>query len=154
LVVKPDRFFDPFFAKVRERGLLSRVRIYNQVSEVERRVFYHLATLLYFVTKFEGFGLPVLEAHASGLPVLASTHGALPEIAGRAAILADPDDKDSIIEGLALFFSKPELRDVLVQLGYENVKRFSWKKTAREILNVYQHLFACEISESPEVEEE
>jgi len=55
---------------------------------------------------------------------------------------------------LSLFLSKPELREVLVQFGYDNVKRFSWKKTAREIVNVYQHLFAYEISETAEVEEE
>ncbi len=150
LVVKPDRFFDPFFARVRERGLLSRVRIFSQVSEVERRVFYHLATMLYFVTKFEGFGLPVLEAQASGLPVLTSLHGALPEVAGQGAILVDPDDRDSIVEGLSRFFSEPSLKDLLIKLGRENVQRFSWKKTAREYLNVYRHVFGSE----PKLEEE
>ncbi|MGC8840186.1 MAG: glycosyltransferase family 4 protein [Candidatus Sumerlaeaceae bacterium] len=150
LVVKPDRFFDPFFARVRERGLLSRVRIFSQVSEVERRVFYHLATLLYFVTKYEGFGLPVLEAQASDLPVLASLHGALPEVAGKGAILVDPDDRDSIVEGLTRFFSEPSLHDLLVQLGRENVQRFSWKRTARELLNVYKYIFGTE----PDLEEE
>jgi glycosyltransferase involved in cell wall biosynthesis len=154
LVVKPDRFFDPFFARVRERGLLPRVRIFSQVSEVERRVFYHLATLLYFVTKFEGFGLPVLEAQASGLPVLASTHGALPEVAGRGAILVDPDDPDCIVEGLTRFFSDPALRDVLIQNGRENLQRFSWKKTARELLNIYRHVFAPEKSFEEEFEEQ
>ncbi|MCX7625209.1 MAG: glycosyltransferase family 4 protein [Candidatus Sumerlaeaceae bacterium] len=142
LVVKPDRFFDPFFAKVTERGLLKRVKIYSQVSEVERRVFYHLATLLYFVTKFEGFGLPVLEAQASKLPVLASTHGALPEVAGKGAILVDPDDRDSIVDGLSQFFSRPDLRDRLIEAGEENVQRFSWRRTAREIVQIYTHIFA------------
>lgn len=153
LVVKPDRFFDPFFARVTERKLLSRIRIYSQVSEVERRVFYHLATLLYFVTKFEGFGLPVLEAQASKLPVLASTHGALPEVAGKGAILVDPDDRDSIVEGLARFFGEPQLRDLLIEAGQQNVQRFSWKKTAREILNIYTHLFEEQEMSTSEEEE-
>ncbi|AXA35289.1 MAG: glycosyl transferase family 1 [Candidatus Sumerlaea sp.] len=142
LVVKPDRFFDPFFASVRERGLLGRIQIHEQVSEADRRVFYHLATLLYFVTKFEGFGLPVLEAQAQGLPVLASTHGALPEIAGKAAILCDPDDVDSIVDGLARYFHDPALRDRMIAAGYENVKRFSWDKAAQEVLDMYNHLLS------------
>ncbi len=150
LVVKPDRFFDNFFARVREHGLLSHVRIYNQVSEVERRVFYRLATLLYFVTKFEGFGLPVLEAQASDLPVLASTHGALPEVAGHGAILVDPDDDECIVEGLRRFFSEPSLRDVLIENGRQNLERFSWKRAARELVNVYRHVFG----EEEELEEE
>lgn len=154
LVVKPDRFFDPFFARVRSRGLLSRVRIYSQVSEVERRVFYHLATLLYFVTKYEGFGLPVLEAQAAGLPVLASTHAALPEIAGRGAILVDPDDRESIVQGLETYFSDPNWHDLLVRYGSENVKRFSWRKTAREILAIYRHIFAPEAGSSEEADQE
>lgn len=153
LIVKPDRFFDPFFAKVTERGLLKRVKIYSQVSEVERRVFYHLATLLYFVTKFEGFGLPVLEAQASKLPVLASTHGALPEVAGKGAILVDADDRDSIVEGLSAFFSRPELREQLIEAGQENVERFSWKRTAREIVNIYTHIFAQDQLEAVTKEE-
>jgi len=98
--------------------------------------------LLYFVTKFEGFGLPVLEAQAQGLPVLASTHGALPEIAGKAAILCDPDDVDSIVEGLARYFNDPALRDRMISAGYENLKRFSWEKAAQEVLNMYNHLLS------------
>jgi glycosyltransferase involved in cell wall biosynthesis len=142
MVVSPDRFFDPLFARIRERNLLKRVHIHEQVSEVERRVFYHLASLLYYVTKYEGFGLPVLEAQAQGLPVLASTHGALPEIAGKAAILCDPDDCDGIVEGLARFFEEPDLRDRMVEAGNENVKRFSWDRAAKEIIDMYTHLLA------------
>ena len=142
LVVKPDRFFDPFFAQVRERGLLRRVLIHQQVSEQEKRVFYKLATMLYLVTKHEGFGLPVLEAQAQGLPVLASTHGALPEVAGSAAILCDADSRDSIVDGLERFFADSTLRERMAEAGLENVRRFTWAKAAREIVTMYNHLLA------------
>lgn len=141
MVVNPDRFFDPILTAIRERGLLGRVRIHEQVNENEKRAFFRLATLLYFVTKFEGFGLPVLEAQAQGLPVLTSTHGALPEVAGSAAILVDPDDVDSMVGGLETFFADPGLKTKMVERGRENVKRFTWQKTAKEVLAMYDHLF-------------
>lgn len=142
MVLNSDRFFDPLFARIRERGLLRRIHIHEQVSEAEKRVFYHLATLLYFVTKFEGFGLPVLEAQAMGLPVLASTHGALPEIAGQAAILCDPFDTEAVVEGLELFFHDPDLGDRMITAGKENVKRFTWQKAAKEIVDMYNHVLS------------
>lgn len=142
MVVNPDRFFDPVFARIRERGLLKRIHIHEQVTEQEKRVFYHLASLLYLVTKYEGFGLPVLEAQAQGTPVMASTHGSLPEVAGQAAILCDPDDRDSIVAGLNQFFGDPELRAQMILMGRENAGRFSWDKTAKEFLDIYNHLLA------------
>ncbi|PKO17491.1 hypothetical protein CVU37_08335 [candidate division BRC1 bacterium HGW-BRC1-1] len=141
MVVNQDRFFEPIFARIRERGLLGRVRILEQISEAEKVAFYRMASLLYFVTKFEGFGLPVLEAQAQSLPVLASTHSALPEVAGRAAILVDADEPDEITAGLERFFSDPDLRTKMIETGLENVKRFTWQKTAKDVLAMYDHLF-------------
>lgn len=142
LVVKTDRFFDPLFARIREKNLLRRVHIHEQIGEMERNVFYHLAEMLLFVTKFEGFGLPILEAQAQGLPVLTSTHSSLPEIAGNSAILADPDDVESIVDGLESFYAKPEEKKRLIEAGKENLKRFSWAKAAKEITDMYNHLLS------------
>ncbi len=140
MVLKPDRFFDPFFAAVRKKGLLRQVQIFEQVSEVEKRVFYRKAQLLYFVTMFEGFGLPVLEAQGNGLPVLASTHSALPEVAGKAAVLVDAEDITSIADGLETALYNEEVRTDIINRGFENIKRFSWDEAARETLNMYEHL--------------
>jgi glycosyltransferase involved in cell wall biosynthesis len=142
MVVSQDRFFDPVFARIRERNLLGRVRIHEQVSEAEKAVFFSQAELLYYVTKWEGFGLPVLEAQGIGLPVLASTHASLPEVCGTAALMADPDDTDSIVEALEKFYADPGLRRVMIERGLENVKRFNWDKVAREVLALYTHLLA------------
>lgn len=140
MVLKPDRFFDPFFASVRSKGLLRQVQIYDQISELEKRVFYRKAQLLYFPTCFEGFGLPVLEAQGCGLPVLASTHSALPEVAGKGAVLVDPTDVNAIADGLEAALYDENLRTELVDAGYKNIKRFSWDETAREVLKMYEHL--------------
>jgi glycosyltransferase involved in cell wall biosynthesis len=140
LVVRADRFFEPLFAQIRERGLLRRIHIHEQISQSEKTVFYRLATLLYFATKFEGFGMPLLEAQAAGLPVLASTHAALPEIAGSTAILCDPGDLSSIVRGLTQFFTEPGLPARMVEAGLQNVQRFSWDRAAKEVLDMYNHL--------------
>lgn len=142
MVLKPDRFFDPLFARIRDRGMLRRVHIHEQITELEKRVFYRLATLVYFVTKHEGFGLPVLEAQAQGVPALISTHGALPEVAGDGALQCNPDDRDSIVAGLEEFFSTPELRTRLVEAGYRNLNRFSWERSGREVLDMFNHVLA------------
>lgn len=140
MILSQDRFFEPVFASIRRRNLLGRIHIHQQVTEQEKVVFYNQAELLYFVTKFEGFGLPVLEAQAQGLPVLASTHSALPEIAGASALLADADDIDDITGKLETFYAGPTLRERMVVSGRENIKRFTWDRVAREILNLYTHL--------------
>jgi len=142
MVLSQDRFFEPVFARIREHDLLSRVRIHEQVSEVEKAVFLSQAELLFYVTKWEGFGLPVLEAQGLGLPVLASTHASLPEVCGTAALLADPDDTDSIVEALEKFYGEPGLRRVMIERGLENIKRFTWEKVAREVFALYTHLLS------------
>ncbi len=142
MVLKPDRFFDPFFAAVRSKGLLRRVQIYDQVSELEKRVLYRNAQLLYFPTLYEGFGLPVLEAQGCGLPVLASTHSALPEVAGKGAVLVDALDVAAIADGLEIVLYDEEVRREIIEAGHKNVNRFSWENNAREVLNMYEHLLS------------
>ena len=141
LIIKPDRFWEPVSAMIRDKGLTNRVLILEQVNSTMKNVLFELAELLYFVTKYEGFGLPVLEAQAVGLPVLASTHSSLPEIAGSAALLADADSTDSIVSKLEFYYDHyNDLNDLMVQDGLANVKRFSWDKVVREHVILYKVL--------------
>ena len=140
MVLKQDRFFDPFFATVRKKGLLRQVQILEQVTELDKRVFYKNAQLLYFATKFEGFGLPVLEAQGNGLPVLASTHSALPEVTGKGGLLVNPDDVTAMADGLETLLYDETVRQQVIAAGHENLHRFSWDGAAREVLNMYEHL--------------
>ena len=79
---------------------------------------------------YEGFGLPVIEAQASGIPVITSYGTSLKEIAGEGALFADPLCVTSIAEKITEVFSDGKLCINLVDKGFENVKRFDWKKTA------------------------
>ncbi len=111
LVVKPDRFFDPFFASVRERGLLGRIQIHEQVSERTAVSFIIWPRCSTLSQSLRGSAFPFWKRRPRACQYSLPTHGALPEIAGKAAILCDPDDVDSIVDGLARYFHDPALRD-------------------------------------------
>lgn len=87
---------------------------------------------------FEGFGLPILEANYYGVPVMTANNSSLPEVAGDAAILVDPLNIDEIADAMLRLSEDEALRQRLIAAGYENVKRFSWKRAAQETLAVLE----------------
>ncbi len=88
------------------------------------------ALALTYVSYFEGFGIPVVEAFASHTPVIVSNTTSLPEVAGDAALLVDPFSTDQITGAMVRIFQEPELRKELIARGSEQGKKFSWDKTA------------------------
>ena len=82
--------------------------------------------------------MPVLEAQACGVAVMTGKNSSLPEVAGDAALLVDPLDVDAIAAAMQRLVDDAELRQELTQRGFENVKRFSWEKCARETLAVLE----------------
>jgi glycosyltransferase involved in cell wall biosynthesis len=89
---------------------------------------------------YEGFGIPLLEAQAAGVAVACSTAGSLPEVAGESVAFFDPYSVDSIAKTIYKCLSNDNLRSELRHLGQENLKRFSWEKTASETIAVYRRL--------------
>lgn len=100
------------------------------------------AHLFLFPSLFEGFGLPVLEAQSYGVPVMCANNSSLPEIAGDAALLVDPTDVNAIADAMVRLSEDEALRQELIAAGYENIKRFSWEKAARETLAVFEKVLA------------
>lgn len=141
LVVNADRFFDESRRLIKRLKLQKRMRVFQQVGEIEKRSFYARASALYFVTKNEGFGLPLLEAQASGLPALVADHASLPEIAAGSALLADPDSPGDIARRLRRVLTDSATRSNLVAAGRENVKRFDWNRAASQVRDMYHYLF-------------
>lgn len=88
---------------------------------------------------YEGFGLPIVESQACGVPVVTSDTSSMPEVAGKGALYVDPFDVGSIVAKIKLLLSDEHLRNELIEKGFENIKRFSWNKTAEETTEVYKY---------------
>lgn len=109
---------------------LPGVRYLGFVPEEHLPALYSGALVFAYVSLYEGFGLPVLEAMACGAPVITSNVTALPEVSGDAAFLVDPYDVEAISEGLKQLVENESLRTTLRQKGFERVQRYDWEKTS------------------------
>lgn len=116
-----------------------RIRLLGYVGDEELYRWFCGAWAFVFPSKYEGFGLPVLEAMACGVPVVTSTGSSLPEVAGEAALFADPTDEVALCEQL-LQLQDPGVRAEYARRGLERASRFSWETAARETLEVYHSL--------------
>jgi glycosyltransferase involved in cell wall biosynthesis len=115
------------------------VRWLGEVQDDALARLYRGARAVAYVSLYEGFGLPVLEAMACGAPVVAARAGALEEVAGGAAVLVDPRDPDAIAAGLS---EAIERHDELAPLGIARARAFDWGKVARQTLAVYREAAA------------
>ncbi|MCY3709427.1 MAG: glycosyltransferase family 1 protein [Caldilineaceae bacterium] len=127
---------------VAARGLSGRVHFPGYLPDGAVAALMKKALFFTFPSLFEGFGLPVLEAQTTGAAVMCAKNSALPEIAGDAALLVDPEDVDDIAAAMLRLSRDEALRQELIAKGYENVKRFSWEKAARETLAVLEEAAA------------
>lgn len=123
--------FGEIARRMRELRLEGQARFVGHVGGEVVEGLYGIATLLAFPTKFEGGGLPLLEAFSSGLPVACSNLEVLHEQAGDAALYFDPDKPESIADALARLWRDDELAKRLAARGREIAARHSWERTAR-----------------------
>ncbi len=124
---------DEIYKLSKKLGIEDRVKFLGFVPDKKLAALYSGAIALVFPSLFEGFGLPILEAQACGCPVITSNVSSMPEVAGKGAIYVNPYDVDDIVKGMQESKSQ---RVKLVKAGFENIKRFSWEKCARETLKV------------------
>ena len=94
--------------------------------------------ILMFVSTYEGFGLPIIEAQATGRPVVTATTSSMPEVAGEGACLVDPFNVESIRAGLLRIINDESYRDSVIEAGYRNVRRFQPDRIAAQYAAVYR----------------
>ncbi len=120
-------------------GLANRV-FHRSGSDDTLAGFYQNAIALIYPSRYEGFGLPPIEAMACRCPVLASNAAPMPEIIGNAALFFDPNSEDDLLNAISILLHQPEVRKSLIDNGLERTRFFSWDKTALLIHQFYQNL--------------
>lgn len=130
---------DEIYKLPKKLGIEERVKFVGYVPDCDLPALYSGAKALLFPSLFEGFGLPILEAQACGCPVVTSNVSSMPEAAGKGAVYVNPYDVDDIVKGMGRVKREGE-RVKLIKAGFENIKRFSWEKCARETLHVLENL--------------
>jgi glycosyltransferase involved in cell wall biosynthesis len=99
---------------------------------------YSNASALILPSLYEGFGLPILEAMSIGCPVVCSNTSSLPEVAGSAVKYFDPKNYEDIKEAIISVVFSSTYKNELIKLGYDQVKKFSWEKCAKDTLKIYK----------------
>jgi glycosyltransferase involved in cell wall biosynthesis len=114
-------------------------------QEAHKPAIYRGALCFLFPSRYEGFGLPPLEALSCGVPVVGSHSSSIPEVVGDAGILVPPDDARQMAGALIAVATEPETREHLRKRALAQAKRFSWEQTARHTLDAYRQVLSPEV---------
>ncbi|GBD08639.1 D-inositol 3-phosphate glycosyltransferase [Candidatus Thermoflexus japonica] len=128
------------FRALRDLGLEGRVRFLGYVPDEDLPALYSAAAVFAFPSRYEGFGLPPLEAMACGTPVVVSDTSSLPEIVGEAGLRVPPDRPADWVAALAAVLSDASLRAHLRGMGLRQAARFRWSETAERTVAVYERV--------------
>jgi glycosyltransferase involved in cell wall biosynthesis len=132
--------FEKILQAPQKFGVLERVSFLQNIEDNDLPSFYKNALFFILPSLYEGFGLPVLEAMQYDCPVITSNVSSLPEVGGVAALYINPENVDDIKEKMEKLAQDDKLREELIKKGKEQVKKFSWEKTASETLKVLEEV--------------
>lgn len=136
---------DPYYPEVRRTwrslDLDEHIVTPGLIPQEELPYFYNESSVFVFPSFYEGFGLVGLEAMLCGAPVAASDRGSLPEVLGEGAIYFDPSNFDEMAEKIKMILDDKALKDRLVKNGFQQIKKYSWKKCAEETLSLYKEVY-------------
>jgi len=138
IVGKKGWQYEPILEAPKKFGVEERVKFLNFVPDDELVLLYKNALCFAWLSLYEGFGLPILEAMKMGCPVITSNVSSMPEAGGDAAIYVDPTSTEDIAKKLDQVLSDSKLRQELIEKGRKQVLKFDWENTARETLSVLE----------------
>jgi glycosyltransferase involved in cell wall biosynthesis len=131
----------PDLVGIAERlGIGAQLRLLEDVSSEMLTALYSAAAAFVYPSVYEGFGMPVLEAMACGCPTITSETSSLPEVAGDAALLVDPASAEAIAEAMTVVLTDVGARDQLVRAGLRRAEAFTWERTARGMVGVFEQV--------------
>jgi glycosyltransferase involved in cell wall biosynthesis len=138
-----DRFYEDLPAYARQLDIAGSVRFIGPVDEAHKPALYRSAACFVFPSRYEGFGLPLLEALACGVPVVTTAFASIPEVVGEAAFLVDdPGDTRALGAAMIAVVVNPDVVDRLTTAARVQAQKFSWQKTAGQTALVYRSLLA------------
>lgn len=129
--------YQSIFDTVRQLDVQDSVQFLGYVDETDLPTLYSLADAFAFPSRYEGFGIPVIEAMACGTPVVTANNSSLPEAAGDAALLVAAEDVDGLAQALSQLVSDEALRATLRERGFRQAARFTWTAAAQTLLHAY-----------------
>jgi glycosyltransferase involved in cell wall biosynthesis len=132
--------YEPIFELIRELKLEDSIRFPGFVPDEDQALWYSSATVFAFPSRYEGFGLPLLEAMACGAPVVSSSASSLPEVVGNAGLLVDPSDVEGLCSALRQLLEDEPRRQALALAGQARAQAFSWRRMATETVQVYREV--------------
>ena len=148
---KPGWLYEPILQRINDLGLQDLVRTTGFFPDEDLPALYNAATLLAMPSRYEGFGLPVLEAMACGTPVVCSNTSSLPEVAGEAALLVPPDDVRAWTQAIARVWNEGALRAQMRARGFAQASYFTWERAARLTSDLYVHIAGQSSLQTPAV---
>jgi glycosyltransferase involved in cell wall biosynthesis len=135
---KDDFFYPEIVRQTAKLAVKDRIIFLDYVPSANLPSLYSMAQALVFASLYEGFGLPVLEAMACGCPVITSKVTSLPEVGGDSVLYVDPENVESIAQGMYQILTNTELKTNLIHQGLARAKLFSWEKTAEGVFRVLE----------------
>lgn len=135
-----NRFLEKLIASAGHLGIKNRLTTPGYLSDSDLKVLFKKAVAFVFPSLSEGFGLPGLEAMGVGCPVISSDKTSLPEVYGEAALYFKPDSSKELVGKIEQIMKDENLKAAQVKKGFEQVKKYSWKKLAEETLEVYKEV--------------
>jgi glycosyltransferase involved in cell wall biosynthesis len=136
----PDALYPDIPGLAAQLGLAPDLHFIRRVDEDDKPALYRAALGFCFPSRYEGFGLPPLEAMACGVPVLAADATSVPEVIGDAGLLLPPDDVTAWADAMRQLVSSAADRHALRERGLRRAARFSWRQTADETIEIYRRV--------------
>lgn len=136
----PGPNFPDYDDYIQQSNLDDFVQWIGYVDEEDKPALYRSAICFAFPSRYEGFGLPPLEAMACGVPVVTTNAASLPEVVGDGAFALNPDDARQMAGSIISLLIQDNFADEMKQKGLEQAEKFSWQKTATETVIVYDQV--------------
>ncbi|MFA6383485.1 MAG: glycosyltransferase family 1 protein [Parcubacteria group bacterium] len=128
------------YAEINQSKFRDKIKIINSIPDADKEYIFNLASLFVYPSFFEGFGFPPLEAMRCGIPTIVSNNSSLPEIAGKGAVMVEPEKADELYAAMKEILLSKELQEMLRAEGIKKAESFKWKNTALEFLNIIKKL--------------